>query len=81
MTRQPASVVDYYNRENVKAICEKYGYTPMEAFRQFVLSKTHRMLEDTRCGFADFGALGVFDIWEAERVTGDPRNSVYIREE
>jgi hypothetical protein len=28
-----------------------------------------------------FGAGAVLDIWEAEKVTGDPRNSVYIREE
>ena len=26
-----------------------------------------------------FGAAGVFDIWESEMITGDPRNSIYIR--
>ena len=53
----------------------------MEALRQFVLSETHKMLEDEKYGFTDFGAGGVFDIWEAEKVTGDPRNSIYIRGE
>jgi hypothetical protein len=81
MKKPHASVIDYYNREAVKAICDKYGYEPQEALRQFVCSKTHRMLEDEKCGLTDFGALGVFDIWEAERVTGDPRNSIYIRGE
>lgn len=27
----------------------------------------------------DFGAEALFDIWECEKVTGDPRNSIYIR--
>ena len=29
----------------------------------------------------DFGPDGIFNVWEAERVTGNPRNSVYIRAE
>jgi hypothetical protein len=28
-----------------------------------------------------FGAEAVFEIWEVEKITGDPRNSVYIRED
>ena len=64
-----------------KMIAEKYGYPPMDALRQFVFSKTHELLEDEETGMTSFGAGAVFDIWEAEKVTGDPRNSVYIREE
>ena len=53
----------------------------MEAFKAFVNSKTHEMLENENCGMTDFGAKAIFEIWECEKIAGDPRNSVYIREE
>lgn len=81
MKRLNAEIIDYYNNEVVKMICEKYGYSQMEALRAFVCSKTHKMLENTECGLSAFGAGAVFEIWEAEKVTGEPKNSVYIRGE
>lgn len=72
-------IINFYNLQVVPMIMEKYGYNEMDALRVFVKSETHIMLEDEACGFTMFGAGGVFDIWEAEKVTGDPRNSVYIR--
>lgn len=81
MKRLDPDIIDYYNSEVVQMIAEKYGYSPMEALRLFVTSETHEMLENENCGFTSFGAGAVFDIWEAEKVTGDPRQSVYIRED
>ena len=45
MKRLEAETIDYYNAEIVKMIVDKYNYTPMEALRAFVSSKTHEMLE------------------------------------
>ena len=81
MKRLAPEVLSYYDGEVVKMIAEKYGYSPMEALRLFVTSKTHELLEDEDAGMTAFGAGAVFDIWEAEKVTGDPRNSIYIRGE
>ena len=81
MSRISPDMAEYYDIEVVKMISEKYGYSQMEALRLFVCSKTHEMLEKEEHGFLSFGAGAVFDIWEAEKVTGDPKNSVYIREE
>ncbi len=81
MERLDPEIIDYYNNEVVKMISEKYGYTMMEALKAFIYSKTHEMLERADCGLTSFGAGGVFDIWESEKVTGDPKNSVYIRGE
>lgn len=81
MNRQDPDILDYYNCEVVKMIMDKYGYSAMEALREFVMSKTHEMLEDADCGLTSFGAGAVLEIWEAEKITGDPRNSVYIRGE
>lgn len=72
-------IIDHYNRHVVSMIMEKYRMTEMDAFRAFVKSKTHKMLEDSKYGMTEFGAGAIFEIWECERVTGDPRNSTYIR--
>ena len=81
MKKLAPEIVDHYDGEVVRMIAEKYGYSPMEALRQFVISKTHELLEDEETGMTAFGAGAVFDIWEAEKITGDPRNSIYIRGE
>ncbi len=79
MTRLDPSVIDYYDNEVSHLISEKYGYETMDALRLFVSSQTHEMLEDLATGMTDFGAKAVFDLWEAEKVTGNPRMSIYIR--
>lgn len=81
MKRLEPEVIDYYNNEAVMLIMEKYGFNQMEAFKVFVQSETHEMLENEDCGMTDFGAKAIFEIWECEKVTGNPRNSIYIRGE
>lgn len=81
MNRVAAEVLDYYDKEVSNMIHEKYGYSHLKAIELFVTSETHEMLEDLDCGLTFFGAPGIFELWEAERITGDPRNSAYIREE
>lgn len=81
MKRLDPETIDYYNSEVVPMIAEKYGYSQMDALRAFVCSRTHEMLEHEDYGMTVFGAGAVFEIWETEKVTGDPRNSVYIRGE
>lgn len=72
---------DYYDRQVIQRIIDKYAMEPMEAARSFLTSQTHEMLENTECGLWNYPERAVFDMWEAEKVTGDPRNSVYIRGE
>ena len=72
---------DYYDRQVIGKIIDKYGMDPMDAMRKFITSETHRMLEDESYGLLSFPDRAIFDMWEAEQVTGDPRNSVYVRGE
>ena len=81
MTRQNPDMIDFYNRQIIPQIEEKYGYTFMQAVNEFVNSKTHKMLEDEEYGLAGFASGAVFDMWECEKVTGRPQNSIYIRGE
>ena len=62
-------------------IMEKYGMTEMEAAREFLMSETHRMLEDADMAMWEFSARAIFDMWEVEKITGNPRNSVHLRSE
>ena len=70
---------DYYDVEMTKLISDKYGYTHMEALREFLKSETRQMLENPKLEMWEFSPRALFYIWEAEKVTGNPRNSVYIR--
>ena len=81
MTKMPYYAIDYYDREVIQKIMDKYGLSAMDAIRQFVCSETHSMLEDQENGMWSLPAYAIFDMWEAERVTGDPRNSRAVRGE
>ncbi len=81
MQRLDPETIDYYDHEVVRMINEKYGIDPMTALERFVCSKTHEMLEDADYGLISFGAPAIFEIWEAENLTGNPGNSIYLRED
>ena len=81
MTKYPYFITDYQDRQVLRRIIEKYGMEPMDAIRAFITSRTHDMLENAELGLADFPSDAIFEMWEAEKITGDPRNSVYIRGE
>ena len=81
MNKIPYFVRDYYNRQVINRIIEKYDMEPMEAARRFLTSETHSLLENADCGLTAYPERAIFDMWEAEVVTGDPRNSAYARGE
>lgn len=81
MTKTHSFTLDYYNKCVIQRIIEKYDMEPMDAARSFLTSKTHEMLEDPEYAMWEFSERAIFDMWEVERITGDPRNSIYIRGE
>ncbi len=48
----------------------------MDGLRLFLNSETHEMLADNELRMWHYI---LFDLWENEIVTGDPRNSLYLR--
>lgn len=60
-------------------IAESRGITLMEGLRLFLSSETHAMLVDDDLKMWYFSPLAIFDMWENEVITGDPRNSLYLR--
>lgn len=79
MTRTEPVILDHYNRCVVQRIIDKYDIEPLEAARRLLTSQTHTMLEDPEYAMWEFSERAIFEIWEVEQITGDPRKSVYIR--
>ena len=67
--RTRASIVQNYDAE----------VSVMDALRIFLSSETHHMLKDNSLRLWYFSPLAIFDMWENEVATGDPRNSLYLR--
>ena len=74
-----ALFLDYYDKEIIKMIVEKYGYTYMKALRSFIYSETYKMLKNADLEMWEFGCPAVFEMWECEQITGTPLNSSYLR--
>ena len=81
MKRIASTSLDYYNKSVIQRIIDKYDMKPMDAVRTFLTSETHRMLEDAELAMWEFSERAIFEMWEVEKITGDPRNSVHIRSE
>jgi len=60
-------------------IAEEYGIDEEQALRLFINSQTYQLLADETTKFFRESPLVIFDLFKAERETGDPRNSSYIR--
>ena len=81
MKRFPAYILQYFVVEVTQLISNKYGFAPMAALRLFLKSETYRMLIDPELEMWEFSPLIILDLWENERITGNPRTSVFIRSE
>lgn len=72
-------ILDFFDRHVSEMIIEKYGFDDRDALRSFLESETYQMLLDAEQEVYTMSSRIVFDMWESEKITGDPRNSQYIR--
>ena len=79
MKKIPLEINRYFSNFVIKLIMEKYGLNELDAIREYYFSKTYKMLNDVSLEIYKMSHLVVFDMWENERNTGNPRNSEYIR--
>ncbi len=77
--RISSRTLNFYDKEVVTSIIEKYGFDERKAIDDFLSSETYRMLIDPEMELYKVGPQIIFDMWEAEKVTGNPRLSIYIR--
>lgn len=74
-----ARTMDFFDRNVVGMIIEKYGFDEMKAIHSFIKSETYQMLVDSELEIYRMSPRIVFDMWESEQISGDPRHSQYIR--
>lgn len=79
MSNLDARKLNFYDRQVIGMITEKYGLDDKASIRAFIESETYEMLLDIELEVYKMSPHIVFDMWESERVTGNPRNSQYIR--
>jgi hypothetical protein len=79
MTKVDARTLDFFDRNVVRLICEKYGLSEKKALRELLESETYQMLVDREQELYMMSPIVVFDMWENEKITGEPRSSQYIR--
>lgn len=79
MNRISARTLDFFDRQVTQAIGEKYGLNEISAIKSFIQSETYQMLSDPELELYKLSPRIIFDLWENEKVTGDPRNSLYLR--
>lgn len=66
------------SKQVAEMIAEKYNMTAMDALRAYLDSEAYSMFNDPELQMDDIPPIGIFDMWENEQVTGNPRNSLYI---
>ena len=69
----------FLSRHIVRELVNRYGLTPMEALQRFLNSETYRMASAPELAMWEFSDAAIFEMWECEQITGNPRNSSYLR--
>ena len=77
--RTRASIIATYDAEVTALIARSRCVGELDALRLFLASETRAMLSDNELRLWHFSPLVIFDMWENEVATGDPRNSLYLR--
>lgn len=79
MTKTDVRILDFFDSYNIKKIIDKYDFDENTAMRKFITSETYKMLIDKELEIYKMSPEIVFDMWEVEQITGNPRNSLYLR--
>ena len=73
------SILEFYDSELSAMIAANRGISVMDGLKLFLGSETHKMLTDASLKMWYFSPVAIYDMWENEVATGNPRNSFYIR--
>lgn len=79
MGKIPSRILKFIDKVVIDNIVGKYGYDEKKAINAYFGSETYRMLADYETGLYMYSPLVILEMWEVEQITGNPRNSAYIR--
>ena len=81
MEEYKTEFLSQYVIELTKWIMRKFDYDEKRSYNEFISSETYQMLSDLNCGMWEYGYGNIFDMWVAEKITGNPRNAEFLRME
>ena len=70
-----------YDKKIILLIMDKYNCDEMNAFQDFVSSKTYKLLSDINCGLWEYGFYNIMDMYVSEKETGSPLNAEFLKTE
>jgi hypothetical protein len=79
MKRKKSEYLFFFDKWVIPMIAEEFKIAEEKALRWFIHSQTYQMLLDEETKLFCESPLVIFDLFKAERETGDPRNSTYIK--
>lgn len=71
----------YYVKELTKSLMKKFNFDEKKAYEEVIFSKTYQMLSDLNCAMWEYGVPNIYDMYVAEKITGNPRNAEFLRME
>jgi len=77
--RTSLAILQHIDSEVSLLIAKSRNISELEALRLFLNSKIHEMLQNNELKLWYYNSIAIFDMWEHEEVTGDPKNSLYLR--
>jgi hypothetical protein len=75
-----SNVKIFFDTWVISLIVDEYKLSEEEALRSFINSETYQLLLDEEMKFFRESPLVIFDMYQAEKATNNPRNSTYIKE-
>jgi hypothetical protein len=70
----------FFDTYVISLITDEYKISEDEALRNFIHSETYQLLSDEDTRLFRESPLFIFDMYKAEKTTGNPRNSSYIKQ-
>ena len=81
MISEHTQILTFIDQRVIAEIIDKYNISERDAINRYYTSEAFEMLTDKATGLYQCSPLIIFDMWEVEQITGNPRNSSYIRME
>ncbi|MDR1183781.1 MAG: hypothetical protein LBK67_03180 [Coriobacteriales bacterium] len=79
MNRPEGEIMHLFDAWVIPMIMQEYSLDENSAIRSFIGSLTYQMLEQEELKLWRESPLLIFDLYKSEQLTGDPRNSTYIK--
>jgi hypothetical protein len=79
MKNTDSETLFFYDNWLIPLISEKEGMNEEIALKKFIFSETYKMLADADNKLYWESPLVIWDLYQVEIATGDPRNSTYIQ--